>query len=140
MLNIDLSYFNWYGYDLTNPKKLKKLINKLERLIRLAPEYTTWANICRAGIYQCPRCNTPSELMPLEVHHTPKTLFEIVEEILNKYIEDDTILDKKPYDIVKEVLDLHLNNNVGYEVICKACHEMIHNENKRKKKIKDYDL
>jgi predicted nucleic-acid-binding Zn-ribbon protein len=133
LLVTDLTYYNWFGYDLTNPRKLDRLIKKLERIIRISPEYKIWADICRAGKYKCPKCGINSELMPLEVHHTPKTLYDIVEEVLNKHMENDDILELYPSDIVKEVLLLHLENKVSYEVLCKSCHEIEHN----KRKIQD---
>jgi len=130
------SYVDWYGFDLTNPRKIEKLIKKLEQIIRKCPEYKIWADYCRRGHYICPKCNTSKEIDPLEVHHAPKTLFEIVFDVVQKHIDDDSILKLKPIDIINEVLCLHLDNKVSYEILCSSCHERFHNEEKLKRKTK----
>ena len=125
----------WFGYDLANPKDLTKLIKKIEKLVRESPEYKFWVKKCRAGYTTCPLCKTHSEIDPPEVHHEPLTLYEIVEDVLNKHIDVD-IENLLPIDIVKEVIQLHLNNKVGYKVICSSCHERIHNLRRLDEKLK----
>jgi len=138
--NYKPTLFNWYGYDLSKSSSLKKLIKKLERLIRNSPEYKIWADECRKDYDRCPRCNTPSEIDPLEVHHTPETLFDIVENKITALLKEDEekfIKFYKPIDIVKIILDMHLNNEVSYEVLCSSCHKREHNERKIKKETKN---
>ena len=138
---VNWSVYDWWGFDLSKPSSLKKLIKTLEQLIRKSPEYKIWANKCRSNYDFCPKCGVEKYIDPLEVHHSTKTLYEIVEETIDKHIENNEehfIKNISPIDIVKEILLLHLEDKVDYEILCSSCHERLHNERKLKQKNKEY--
>ena len=137
----EMSIYNWWGFDLSKPSHLKKLIKKIERIVRISPEYKIWADSCRSGYSNCPKCNISSQIDPLEVHHSTKTLYELIEDLIDDYLKKDEeyfVKNISPIDIVKEILIMHLENKVDYEVLCSSCHERLHNERKIKEKIKSY--
>ncbi len=103
------------------------IIEDIEKMIRYSTEYKLWSMKHKLGINKCQICGIEfnKKLKP-QVHHTPNTLFDIVMNVIidksEKNIELDTI------DIVKEVIDLHINEEVSCITICPCCHKQAHYE------------
>jgi hypothetical protein len=117
----------WYQYDLSNEKQFIKCIKALEFIIRKSLSYAIWQKRSKYLIDKCPACGETFEYVPPESHHHPLTLFDIVENTLQKHIDLNDLSEYKDFDICEEVMDLHFQKKIDYIVICKHCHEKYHN-------------
>lgn len=119
----------WYNYDLTEPREITKCIKQLERICRDSLEYDDWQRKCKyTDSTICPVCddNYYDNNSKCESHHHPKTLYNIVENILDDHLEKNDLDDKTGLQIVQEIMDLHLFNKVQYINLCQHCHKKYH--------------
>jgi len=119
----------WYNYDLSNMKDYVKCIKQLEKICRSTLEYDQWQRVCKYTDNQvCPVCGDNYYLnnSKCESHHHPKTLFDIVDNIMTEHIEKNDLDEKTGIDIVQEIMDLHLINSVSYINLCQHCHKKYH--------------
>jgi hypothetical protein len=128
---------DYYGYDLSKAKDISKLARFISNTCRKFPEYKIWAKIKKIGYEKCPLCNKPPESAKPEVHHDPKTMYEIVYDYINELIEKEKILDYSPVEIARDILFKHLNDEVECMTICELCHKEIHNLRKASGEIAD---
>ena len=117
----------WYKYDLSNERQFIKCIKQLEFMIRKSLSYDSWQKRSKYSVDTCPACNETFEYTKPESHHHPQTLFDIVENVLQKHIDLNDLDDYTDFDICQEVMDLHFQKKVSYIVLCKHCHEKYHN-------------
>lgn len=107
-----------------NPEeKLKKVyVKNVEKLVRSCIEYSKWADDLRDKTLKCALCGRNNDkLVPFEVHHTPETLFEIVD----KNTVDTTTL---TLSAALEIFKMHLENKISFKVVCTCCHLAEHNK------------
>jgi hypothetical protein len=121
----------WYNYDLADENMVSKLVKHLERICRASLEYELWAKDTKENdpnAITCPICedNYYEKCSKCETHHHPQTLYNIVDEILYKYIDDNTLNSKRGLDIVREVMDLHTQRRVSFINLCVHCHKKYH--------------
>ena len=62
------------------------------------------------------------------MHHEPFTLFDYVQVILNKYIDEGK--EVRDLMIADEVMELHYANKVGLVPLSKTAHQIVHNSSK----------
>ena len=155
----------FYGVSLNDEKAFKLFIKKCEFLCRKSQEYEIWSKRTKAlavnqnedpqknDAENCPICSISYEYAQAESHHHPITLFNLVVRQFQEWIDDQIMTEKRPLDLIQEVMDKHLCNEVEYVVLCKHCHEKYHNgehnitkelqkiiDFKRSQKSKDYPL
>ena len=155
----------FYGVSLNDEKAFNLFIKKCEFLCRKSQEYEIWAKRTKAlavnqnedpqknDAENCPICLISYEYAQAESHHHPITLFNLVVRQFQEWIDDQIMTEKRPLDLIQEVMDKHLCNEVEYVILCKHCHEKYHNgehnitkelqkitDYKRSQKSKDYPL
>lgn len=119
----------WYNFDMADPREFIKCIKALERVCRMSLEYDEWQRHCKYKDAKiCPVCNDDyyDKNSKCESHHHPKTLFTIVEEILNNHLELNDLDDQTGISIVQEIMDKHLLRQVSYINLCVHCHKKYH--------------
>lgn len=102
----------------------KQYVKNVEKLVRSCLEYNKWADDERAKNLKCTDCGRNNDhLVPFEVHHTPETLFEIVE----KNVTSTNIL---TLSTALEIMKLHLEGKIQFKVVCECCHKAEHAKRK----------
>ena len=119
----------WYNYDLSDAREIIKCIKHIQKVCRDSLEYDEWQRHCKYKDAQdCPICedNYYEVNAKCESHHHPKTLYDIVEEVLEDHLEKNDLDDFTGYDICTEVMDLHMLKKVSYINLCQHCHKKYH--------------
>lgn len=116
----------FYKYDLSNERQFINCIKKLEFMCRKSFSYDSWQKRTKYPISQCPTCGESFEYVKPETHHFPRTLFEIVEGVLQKHIDLNDLNDFTDFEICDEIMHAHFDKKVEYIVLCKQCHEKYH--------------
>ena len=119
----------WYNYDLSDTRDQVKCIKQLERVCRSSLEYDEWQRHCKyKDSTDCPVCgdNYYDNNSKCESHHHPKTLYTIVEEILDDHLEKNDIDEQTGIAIVQEIMDKHMLGQVSYINLCQHCHKKYH--------------
>ena len=119
----------WYEYDLTDARDHIKCIKTLERICRASLEYDEWQRRCKyRDAVICPICdeNYYDYNSKCETHHHPKTLFDIVENILEDHLEKNDLDEVTGLAVVQEIMDLHTFHKVQYVNLCNHCHKKYH--------------
>lgn len=154
---------NFYGIDLNDEKAFNLFIKKCEFLCRKSQEYDMWQKRTKAlAVNQnrdenkndseyCPICGIGYEFAASESHHHPITLFNLCVKQFQEWVDDQELPDKRPLDLIQEVMEKHLCDEIEHVVLCKHCHEKYHNgeiniktelqkiiDFKRSKKIDNY--
>lgn len=118
---------SFYFNGTIDPKINKKFIKAVESEIRRSPQYSEYIRYLSTDqnltvdVYSG---NISSEMATTEFHHYPFTLYDIVEIIVNKHIQQK---DKyTSFDIAQEVLQLHYDNLIGLVKLTKTNHELVH--------------
>jgi hypothetical protein len=60
----------------------------------------------------------------IEIHHSPFTLYDICETVLNKF--DIEGIEYNPFHLAEEVMRLHYDGKIGLINVTKTQHELIH--------------
>lgn len=154
---------NFYGIDLNDEKAFNLFIKKCEFLCRKSQEYDMWQKRTKAlAVNQnkdenkndseyCPICGIGYQFAASESHHHPITLFNLCVNQFQEWVDDQELPDKRPLDLIQEVMEKHLCDEIEHVVLCKHCHEKYHNgeiniktelqkiiDFKRSKKIDNY--
>ena len=119
----------WYNYDLSDMKDQIKATKQIQKVCRESLEYDEWQRRCKyKDSTDCPICgdNYHDNNSKCESHHHPKTLFTIVEEILDSHLEKNDLDNMTGIAIVQEVMDKHLLHQVHYINLCQHCHKKYH--------------
>lgn len=108
----------------------EKIIKEIERIIRSSYEYEKivliYKNVMGLNYSTFYPNYSAQNGYKLELHHSPFTLFEIVETVCNKFLmENKGFTDM---DIAKEVLILHFRQCVGLMPVDPTSHELIHSQ------------
>ena len=141
--NIDPdSDLNFYGIDLLDEKAFTLFVKKTEFLCRKSQEYEMWSKRTKSfAVNQnsdpekndaeyCPICGINYEYANAESHHHPVTLFNLVVRHFQEWVDNQELNEKRPLDLVQEVMEKHLCGEVEHVVLCKHCHEKYHNGEK----------
>ena len=132
ILEVDIRPEEYYdNLDIfENDKEMSHFIIRSKYLIRGSYEYKKLIKFLKKyrGMYCCGIHNnlTTWDGFPIEVHHTPFTLEDIVYIVLTKrYKREESICMS---DIADEVMALHYMGLVGLYPLCSTCHEYAHGE------------
>lgn len=108
----------------------KEYIKYIESLCRKSKEYKAWV----AFIYDSNTFVTSPDYSDIvlndnddftsEVHHTVFTLYDIVEAVTIKLLEDKDYVTS--WDVSKEVMNLHLADKICCAILSKSYHEAVH--------------
>lgn len=132
--------FIFFGIDVLDEKQFTMFIKKCEFLCRKSQEYDVWQRRTKAlSVMQnpdpdkddsekCPICGIDYQFAPCESHHHPVTLFNLCVKQFQDWVDNMEYADKRPLDLIQEVMEKHLCNEVEHVVLCKHCHEKYHNK------------
>lgn len=122
-----------YTVTLNTDKDRIKFIKRIETHIRSSLEYKDYIAFLKENM-DMNKCaffdnirNEQGSRIRIEVHHEPLTLFDIVETVINKYLDEAIPLND--LYIADEVMELHYKNQVGLIPLSKSVHQIIHNSN-----------
>lgn len=132
--NINEKVNMFSSIDHENEKERKKVINTIEGIIRKSPEYSTFIGYLKNNL-DLTKCTFHPDVdikelkkTKLEFHHYPFTLYDIVDTVLNKYLDDHS--DINPFEIAEEVMRLHYELKIGLVPLSKTIHELTHSGKK----------
>ncbi len=118
-------------YILKTNADWKRIIKKCEIMIRSSLEYRQYIQFLKANL-DYNRCavlrgihSTPEKHYSIEVHHSPYTLFDIVQVVLTKHLDEYGEINL--FNVCKEVMELHYEGKVGLIPLTVTVHEMVHN-------------
>lgn len=125
-----------YWVNIDTDKDRHKFINRIEKIVRSSLEYRDYIQFLKENVgldscifFQNVTNNGGSKKrISVEMHHEPFTLYDIVNVVLTKYIDEGLPIDD--LDIADEVMELHYSNKVGLVPLSKTAHEIIHNSTK----------
>lgn len=124
-----MQYFDKEEYDLNNEKEYKRYISDLEKLVRGSIHYRLLVSYLRnsEGMDKCAFLDNASTENgnKIEIHHTPFTLFDITNTVVNKRIKNNEPMDIEL--VAEEILYLHYCGYVGLIPLCETVHQMVHN-------------
>lgn len=122
-----------YTVFLNTGKDRKRLIKRVERIVRSSMEYGDEMQYLKkyANFDKCAFFNNLGG--KIEIHHEPFTLYEIVDVVISKFIKEGQELNDLL--IADEVLELHYANMVGLVPLCITIHQMRHNQEEDKIRI-----
>lgn len=126
----EIPYFDKEEYDLSNEKEYKRYVSDVERLVRNSIEYRNLINYLRnsEGMNTCAFLDNVSNEngnMRIEIHHSPFTLFDIVNTVINKRVKNAEPMDVEL--VAEEIMYLHYMGWVGLVPLSETIHEMVHN-------------
>lgn len=136
-------YIDKLMYNSDDKYKLK-IIKNIERLIRSSNEYSRLVKYIKSSIQNnCQILNlychsldeeeeNNEDIVTIEVHHNLYTLFDLVEILLQYHmsnVKDGNDSNITTFDICRDVILLHYNNEVSLIALSKTMHEYVHSIN-----------
>lgn len=126
----NLNPFDINDYDLSEPKEQKKYFFDIERICRNSRSYKRYIDYLREHVSMV-KCsfykninNIDTYSIRIHIHHTPLTLFDIVNVIFNKRLAM-----REPLSVnlvAKEVMYVHYKMMVGLIPLSETVHELVH--------------
>lgn len=117
-------------YTLLNEKDKIRFIKMVETIIRQSLEYKGYIQFLKDEIdmTQCSFfenvSNKNGKRISIEIHHEPFTLFDLVQTVLDKWIDCGESLN--PLLIASEVMEMHYKNMVGLIPLSLTVHTLVH--------------
>lgn len=107
----------------------KKFIKNVEKIVRGTIEYRKLIQYIRENLEldQCSILNNlDTDVVSIELHHAPYTLYDIVDIVLMKYETNEYLFNT--LTIAEEVLALHYKNRVGLTPLSDTIHQLVHSQ------------
>lgn len=127
----EIPVYDKIDYDMSNETEMKRYMKELERTIRTSYEYQTMIrflkenmNMNQCAIYENVN-NTNSPGIRIEVHHSPFSLYDICNIVIQKRLQNYQSLEIEA--VAKEVMFLHYNLLVGLIPLSETVHDLVHN-------------
>jgi hypothetical protein len=111
-------------YQLYDAEDYENFIKATIKIFRLSNEYKMW--LSTTNNEECALTGKSKDSIDIEVHHYGKTLWEIVEQIVNYFIQENLPLNS--FYICLILIDIHLNNGVSYIPVEHCIHKMLHKD------------
>lgn len=118
-------------YILKSSTDWKKIIKKCETMIRTSLEYRQYIQFLKNEM-DYNKCavlrgisSTPDKHYSIEVHHSPFTLYDIVQIIITKHLDQKGQINL--FEVSQEVMQLHYEGKVGLIPLTATVHELVHN-------------
>ncbi len=115
----------------TSPRDREKYIKTCEIIIRKSLEYKEYIKFLRDNL-DMNKClilsnirNGNGKRYRIELHHEPFTLFDIVETVITKRLENGEPIDA--LKVADEVMDLHYSGMIGFVPLTITMHQLVHN-------------
>ena len=114
------------------PRERRKFIDKVEKMVRSAPEYKEYIKYLKAH-FDMGHCevlqnvvNGNGKKYTIEIHHDPFQLSWITDTVIRK--REDLGEELNPYLIADEILELHYRGVIGLIPLAKTSHELVHSD------------
>lgn len=132
IITIDhLPEYDIEDYDLSNPKILHKFLTQVEYVCRKSRCYKKFiqflkdqCDMNKCSFYKNLNGISTSEIK-IHMHHEPLTLYDIVNIIYNKRLQNHESLSE--FQIAKEVMYNHYKMMIGLIPLSETVHELVHN-------------
>ena len=119
-------------YHFRTPKEKVKYIKTVESMCRKSLEYKQLIAFLKRNT-DLKRCTILRNLVSdgakhysIELHHSPFTLFDIVETVVNRReMEGETL---SPLQVCDEVMQLHYDGKVGLIHLSSTMHQLVHDD------------
>jgi hypothetical protein len=113
-------------YTLYDESEYNLFIKDIERIYRTSKEYKIWLRDYVKNRDTCAATGLTysQDNAKIEIHHYGKTLYGIVETIVNYFINEDIPLSS--FYICMILYQLHIDDCIDYVPIIKSLHDMIH--------------
>lgn len=120
----DKLIWNNLFYDLFDNEEFKQFIKTVVRLFRQSPEYKKWLDMITRD--ECPLTNLSYEEdgAEIEVHHYNKTIYEVTEEICERFLDEELPFNSSY--MVMLLIELHFTGCIDYIPILHCVHKMAH--------------
>ncbi len=113
--------------DFENEKQLSSYIKSIEKMIRGSREYRSLISYIKTEL-KLTNCtvwnNIDSAVVKIEQHHSPFTLYDLVEIIIEKRLRNDQPI--TTFGVSEEVMYIHYMGLVGLIQVSATAHELIH--------------
>ena len=107
-------------YKIYDADEYTEFIKNVLKLFRSSNEYEIWRSTTNND--ECALTGISRDSVDIEVHHHGQTLWEIVEEIVDYFIQNDIYYNT--FYICLVLTDLHFNNCISYIPIQHCIHKM----------------
>lgn len=120
---------------LLDEKELDKFIKKIEKMVRSSYEYKLYIYTLKTVLNYTTCTFIPkidiNEIkgVPIEFHHYPFTLYDLVSIEVNSLIEKE-VTELNPFEITDKIIKLHFQNLVGLVPLLETVHELVHDGKK----------
>lgn len=118
-------------YILKSSADWKKIIKKCETMIRTSLEYRQYMQFLKNEM-DYNRCavlhgiaSSQEKHYSIEIHHSPFTLYDIVQIVITKQLDQKSALNL--FEVSQEVMQLHYEGKVGLIPLTATVHELVHN-------------
>lgn len=118
-------------YILKTSADWNKIIHKCETMIRTSLEYRQYIKFLKENMdfNRCAILNgiasSSEKKYSIEVHHSPFTLYDIVQIVIQKQLNTKGELNL--FEVCQEVMQLHYDGMVGLIPLTATVHELVHN-------------
>ena len=113
-------------YELFDEEDFERFIKNVVKLFRLSNEYNMWLEQCNRSTCAATGLNKYESGADVEVHHYGKTLWDWVEVIVDKFIENNVRFNT--FFVLMILSDIHLQNCVSYVPLTHCIHKMLHSD------------
>ena len=123
-----------YFVNINKSKDRDKFVKRIERIVRGSMEYKDYIKFLKEhiGLDSCiffqkvtNGNKNKQKRISIEIHHEPFTLYDIVNVVVQNYIDEGLPLNDLL--IADEVMELHYANKVGLVPLSKTAHQVVHN-------------
>ncbi|MDD3172226.1 MAG: hypothetical protein PHF63_00930 [Herbinix sp.] len=123
-----------YHVKFLSDKDREKFIDQIKKVVRASVEYKMYIKYLQDYL-DMTKCaffngvtNKQNTKIKIEIHHEPFTIFDIIEIVLNKVVDQGR--DLNALEIADEVMKLHYQNKVGLIPLSQTVHELVHSGQK----------
>ena len=113
-------------YELFDEEDFERFIKNVVKLFRLSNEYNMWLEQCNRSTCAATGLNKYESGADVEVHHYGKTLWDWVEVIVDKFIENNVRFNT--FFVLMILSDIHFQNCVSYVPLTHCIHKMLHSD------------
>ncbi len=118
--------YNSIFYELFDEEDFERFIKNVVKLFRLSNEYNMWLEQCNRSTCAATGLNKYESGADVEVHHYDKTLWDWVEVIVDKFIENNVCFNT--FFVLMILSDIHFQNCVSYVPLTHCIHKMLHSD------------
>jgi hypothetical protein len=124
------NYFdlNYYFTEIPDDRTYTAFIKNIEKQFRGSDEYSYYIHClkCAGFNYDFLMPNINDMIIDIELHHTPLTLYEIIEILIEYAFSKKELINT--FTIIKTLIQEHFNHCVGLVMLCTTNHQLVHSD------------